>query len=128
MKILQYLSESYQDRLFLRGTPSLGLFPGDILRFNYSDGTERLGLVVKSKRAPNGKFLSSRNNLLLNIFLLEDISLPMLDVIVNTLYRDKNRCSYSNSPKILGAFFTRDSFRTFNLKKVSRIYKIEINR
>jgi len=106
-------------------TSFLGLKPGDLIFFDYQDGSSRLGLVVKSKRTSSGYFLSSKNNTLLNVFLLDSINNGIFDVMINTLYRDRNRCTYKNTPRILGALLG-NSFRTFNVHKITNILNFEI--
>ena len=128
VKILQEIIEIYGNAVKLRETSYLGLNPGDLVTFSYSDSEDRFGLVVRSDRAPGGQFLSTRNNLLFNIFLLREISQPMLDIIVSTLYKDRNRCSYKASNRILGSFFGKNSFRTFNISRASNLIKVDIRK
>ena len=123
--MLKELSLHFGDRMSITGTSYLGARPGDILLLNY-ERVQRLGLVVASKRTANGLFISTRKNTLLNMFLLDNVSTPMLDVIVNTLYRDRLRCTYLRAPRILGMFFAKDSFRTFNVSKASNFLRVNI--
>lgn len=115
------------NRIKFKGASHLGLLPGDIVAFIYADGTIRVGLVASSLRAPKGQFLSTRNNLLLNIFLLHNVSEPMIDIILKTLYLDRVRCTYKDTPKILGIFFPKNSFRTFNTAKIKNLQEILIS-
>ena len=112
-------------QVFIHETSFLGLKPGDLIFFDYQDGSSRLGLVVKSKRTTSGIFLSSKNNTLLNVFLLDSINNGIFDVMINILYKDRNRCSYLNTPKILGSLLG-NNFRTFNVAKITNILNFQI--
>ena len=107
-------------------TSFYGLRPGDLITFYY-DGIPRFGLVVRSRRTQSGYFLSTRNNTLLNVFQLESLSQGLFDAMVNNLYRNRVRCTYKNSPRILGAFLGA-GFRTFNVAKIQDIRTILINK
>jgi hypothetical protein len=115
----------YEDRLIVKETSYIGLRPGDLVMFNY-DGSSRTGLVVRSKRTSTGIFLSTQNNTLLNIFLVESITSGAFELMINNLYRDRIRCTYKNSPRILGAFLGKNNFRTFNVSKIRDLYTILI--
>lgn len=103
----------------------LGLNPGDIIWFNY-DGQGRAGLVVSSRRTNSGYFLSTRNNVLLNVFLIDSLSESMTQLMVNNLYKNENVCDY-HSKNIVGAFLGKDNFRTFNVSKVKNLTSVIIN-
>lgn len=107
-------------------TSFYGLRPGDLINFSY-DGIPRLGLVVRSRRTQSGYFLSTRNNTLLNVFQIESLSQGLFDTMVNNLYRNRVRCTYKNSPRILGAFLG-SGFRTFNVSKIQDIRTILIKK
>lgn len=103
-----------------------GIKPGDIVSFTYEQSS-RLGLVVKSQRTSTGYFLSTRNNTLLNVFLLDSISSGLFSLLVNNLYKDRVRCSYMDAPRILGAFLGKDNFRTFNVARIENLFSLLIN-
>lgn len=124
MEIEDYFVE-YLDQIVIKETSFFGLRPGDLITFVY-EGSSRIGLVVKSKRTSTGYFLSTQNNTLLNVFLLDSISPDMFDLMINTLYRNRIRCTYKNSPKILGAFLKDRNFRTFNVSKIHDLMTILI--
>jgi hypothetical protein len=97
------------------------LMAGDIVSFYYQ-GSERFGLIVKSRRSNwFGVFKSTRGNTLVNIFLLHSITNSDCRIIIKTLYRNRIRATYLNSPKILGAFLGKENFRTFNKSYISDI-------
>ncbi len=126
MDIEDYLVE-YSENLEIVETSFLGLKPGDLITFDYKDGSTRSGLVVRSKRTSSGYFLSSRNNTLLNIFLVESITSGMFDLMINNLYRNRLSCTYKHTPRILGAFLGKNNFRTFNIAGIQNIRQILIN-
>jgi len=111
----------------VRETSYLGLVAGDLIQLTYAGGSYRFGLVVASRRTSNGMFLSTQNNRLLNVVLLDTISEAMFSMMVNNLYRNQSACNYHNK-RIIGAFLGKDNFRTFNISKVTDILKIEIQR
>ena len=131
-KVTKKLQENVQNLLLdyegysIHETSFYGLRPGDLITFRY-DGIERFGLVVRSRRTQSGYFLSTRNNTLLNVFQLESLSSGLFESMVNNLYRNRVRCTYRNSPKILGAFLG-SGFRTFNVAKIQDIRTILIQK
>lgn len=116
----------FDDNLKVIETAVAGVMAGDVVSFNYQ-GSERLGLVVKSRRTDfSGSFKSTRGNTLLNVFLLNSITNADCRLIINTLYRNRIRSTYVNSPKILSAFLGKENFRTFNVGLIEdiRLYLI----
>lgn len=116
----------FDDNLKVVETAVAGVMAGDVVSFNYQ-GSERLGLVVKSRRTDfSGSFKSTRGNTLLNVFLLNSITNADCRLIINTLYRNRIRSTYVNSPKILSAFLGKENFRTFNVGLIAdiRLYLI----
>lgn len=110
----------------LTETSYLGLRPGDIIQITYA-GSIRYGLVVSSRRTPDGMFLSSRNNTLLNFVQAGTLSEAMFSLMVNNLYKNENACDY-NSPEIIGAFLGKRNFRTFNVAKIRNILKVNVEK
>ena len=107
----------------LRGVSYLALNPGDIIQFLYK-GYRRFGLVVSSRRASRGVFLSTQKNRLLNIVELGGLTEAMFSLMINNLYRNRVACSYSS--RILGTFLGKDNFKTFNIAKIAKILSYEI--
>lgn len=107
----------------LRSVSYLALNPGDIIQFLY-EGYRRFGLVVSSRRASRGVFLSTKNNRLLNIVELGGLTEAMFSLMINNLYRNRVACSYSS--RILGTFLGKDNFKTFNIAKIAKILSYEI--
>jgi len=105
-------------------TSYLGLRPGDLIQLTY-DKSFRYGMVVSSRRTTDGMFLSSRNNTLVNVVLVNSLSEAMFSLMVNNLYNNENACSYY-SPRIIGAFLGKSNFRTFNVAKMRDILKVVI--
>jgi len=110
--------------LTAKETSYLGLRPGDIIQFRYP--STRLGVVVASARTSSGIFLSPRNNLLMNVILLDRLSEGLFSVIVNNLYNNDYVSNYTNMPIITG-FTKSDSFRTFKVGSMSDIIKLDID-
>lgn len=124
MKLKDFTNQLQRDTILVRKS-FLGLNPGDIIWFSY-DGIGRAGLVVSSRRTNSGYFLSTRNNVLLNVFLLETLSDSMTELMVNNLYKNENVCDY-HSKNIVGAFLGKDNFRTFNVSRVKNLTSVIIN-
>lgn len=118
MVSLEEIMDEYNHSLIVKGVSKLSLLPGDILMINSEEYGSRLVLVVKSERTSTGQFISTRNNLLLNVFQLDLITLDMFKIVVNILYKNRTKCTYKNTPKILGAFLKETSFRTLNVRKI----------
>ena len=127
---------------FLIGTSYAGLEPGDIILFSYLKVTDpgsgkevvlppratptRLGIVVTSERTNTGHFLSTKNNILLNVFLLDTLSKSFYKVVVNTLYLDEKRCDYHKRPRLLKGYLKKENFRTLNTAYTRNIRKVII--
>lgn len=122
-------SEKIQEKLSTleykaRGKSYTGLNPGDLITFGYS-GSTRLGLVVSSRRASRGVFLSTQKNRLLNVVEVDGLTEAMFSLMVNNLYKNRTACNY-HSPRIIGAFLGKDNFKTFNIAKIANIVSYEI--
>ena len=96
--------------------------PGDIISFNYRSikkniVSSRLGLVVSSSRAKNGKRVSSKNNLIVNVI---DISsnLASFIPIYENFYKNIKNSSYETNKSALSSIFGLDRFRTFAVKNI----------
>ena len=120
----EYIAENEKE-FSINETSFYGLKPGDLITFDYEGKHRGFGLVVKSKRAPSGYFLSSSNNTLLNVFLLGAVNNGIFDVMINILYKDRSRCTYKGTPRILGSLLGRN-FRTFNVSKIINILNFTI--
>lgn len=146
-KVNDLLSPSEDDDIdvkanLLIGTSPIGLEPGDIIVFNYAkmkdpkSGREiivpsnlspvRIGIVVTSLRTSTGTFLSTRNNTLLNVFLLDSLTKSFYKVVVNTLYLEEKKCDYYTRPRLLEGFLKKSNFRTLNVTYVKNIRKVII--
>ena len=115
----------YEDRMTLHETSYLGLRPGDLTQFTYPGGA-RYGLIVSSRTTSSGLFLSTRNNVLLNVVLIESLTDSMFSLMINNLYKNRSACNYY-SPRIIGAFLGKSNFRTFNVAKMTDVMKVDIN-
>jgi hypothetical protein len=116
----------YEGYYNILSTSNLGLKPADIILFNYN-GSSRIGIVVASKRTSTGIFLSTRANTLLNVFLIDQLSSSLFKLVVDNLYNQEVRCTYSRAPKVLSSFLKKQNFRTFNTNEMVDTRKVIIN-
>lgn len=128
---MRELAQSVQEDLTgfdytVKETSYLGVRPGDLIQFDYN-GSNRFGLVVRSKRTGTGVFLSNRYNKLLNVVQMDSLSEAMFSLMVNNLYKNRSACSY-HSPNILSIFLGKQNFRTFNVSNVKNILSLEITK
>jgi hypothetical protein len=126
MKLGEFILEN-PGLVSFRKVSYFGLRPGDIIGFVYQDES-RFGIIVSSQRTSSGLFLSTQLNTLLNIFLLESLSEDKFRVVINSLYKNRSRCSYWGSPTILGAIFGKENFRTFDVSKIKHLHEIKIKK
>lgn len=139
-KKIEQLLFPYEGNYGIVSTSNLGLEPGDIILLTYlkqSDGTvlsnpklgvERMGIVVSSRRTGEGvTFASTRNNMLLNVFLIDSLSDSLFRAVVNTFYNREKRCDYHLRPQVLNSFLKKENFRTLNLRFVGNLKKVIVN-
>jgi hypothetical protein len=131
MRIDQYF-QPYYGRIAVRQVSPLSVRPGDLIMFDYPlPGTvatnpgKRLGLVLSSRRTSNGHFLSTQDNTLLNVLLMETVSAQMFDTMINILYKNRKYCNYW-SPVILGVFFGKESLRTFDISNIYTLMSFDV--
>ena len=125
--------QPYDGRIRVKRVAFLSLRPGDLVLHNYTYENKkgrivsgrRFGIVLSSKRTRNGHFLSTQNNTLLNLLLLESISEQLFTSVVNILYKNRKKCEYW-TPAILQAFFGKENLRTFDWAKTSNIISVDI--
>lgn len=139
-KKIEQLLFPYGGSYGLVSTSNLGLEPGDIILLtylkqddgtvisNHKSGVERMGIVVSSKRSGEGvTFPSTRNNMLLNVFLIDSLSDSLFKAVVTVLYAKEKRCDYHLRPRVLNSFLKQQNFRTLNLRFVGNLKKVIIN-
>lgn len=124
--LMELLSENYKVKLI--STSYLGVTAGDIVIANYG-GRERFGFIMSSARSgsPEGLFISSKFNQLLNFVSVETISNEDFLMIVDTMYKGKDlRPILSNFHYVQGSESPvtnennlKSEFRTFNISKIS---------
>ena len=100
--------------------------PGDVLQFSYL--SELVNVLVVSTDRGNGLFLSPRNNMLLSCFKLDDASEVVLNIILNSIYKDRRLANYYTIQKSLISILGIKSFRTYKLISIRGLKKIEIDR
>jgi len=124
---VENLLSDFNGKYYWLETSKLGLKPADIILFDY-EGSKRFGLIVSSSKAPLGMRLSTRLNVLLNVFLIDSLTDSMFFLTLDNLYGKESRCTYERAPTIISSFISKDRFRTFILKKASDIKKIIMSR
>ena len=126
------LNASLQENLFefnytYSETSFLGLKAGDLIQVTYN-GTVKYGLIVTSSKRPNPMFLSTQNNTLISVMLVNGLSEARFSLMIDNLYNNRTATVYRSSqgPTILSAFLGKDSFRTLNAFKMKDVLKINI--
>jgi hypothetical protein len=101
--------------------------PGDVLSFLYP-GSGRVFVFVVSVKRGAGVFYSNSGNLLLACFKLTSTSPQISSNVIKTLYKNRQFASYYTVSKGLKAIFGPNSFRTYNLKNVTDLNEISIDK
>lgn len=102
------------------------LKPGDIVTFSYERSlfNSRKFLVVSSKSAPDGKFMSTRGNYLICGYdLTNKETLPGLVMIFNSFYK-KRRSTYNRLKNTMNSVFGKNNYKTFNTSKMSSVFNL----
>lgn len=102
------------------------LKPGDIIIFSYDRSlfSSRRFLVVSTKSAPEGKFMSSRGNYLICGYdLTNKETLPGLVMIFNSFYK-KRRTTYNRLKNTMNSIFGKNNYKTFNTGKMSSVFNL----
>ena len=118
---------NHDDEAFITPVPRSYSFikPAQVLNFNYPESGVIWGLVVEVERGP-GIFVSTRGNKLVCVFKLTNSSPETVNFVLKTIYKDRRLATYSNVINGLSAIFGRNSFRTYNLSKMSSIMEVDI--
>lgn len=103
--------------------------PGDVYLFRYhlnpKGGTftrgQRVVLIVSNNRGPMGSFVSTRNNLLLSCFRLNEGEEKIGELLVENLYKNRDKCNYYKIKESLMAILGTDSYRTYKFN--SQLYE-----
>jgi hypothetical protein len=102
------------------------LKPGDMVTFSYGRSLfgSRKFLVVSTKAAPDGKFLSGRGNYLICGYdLTNKETLPGLVMIFNSFYK-KRRSTYTRLKNTMNSIFGKNNYKTFNTRKMSSVFNL----
>jgi hypothetical protein len=102
---------------FFSGSNILNVPPGEILRLSYQNSGEKVVLVTATDRAPEGNFISTRDNTLLCCFELNPSSLTF-KLVLKLFHKKEDRCHYKYMPKFLKFVFGLSAFKTLNLSKI----------
>lgn len=123
--------------------PNLAFRVGEVLGFSY-ENKEYIICVISTKKAPTGRYTSSRGNKLVTCVIL-DLNSAATQIILSAIYRKKKRSNYlqitdkfnqiedtlskyflekQKDNKINIHLFGKDNFRTFIINKVTSLRKI----
>lgn len=105
---------------FLNDSNIESLPPGEILKLVYQNSGIKTVLITSTDRAPNGNFISTRDNSLLCCFELNPKSLTF-KLVLELFHKKENRCQYKLMPKFLKFIFGLSAFKTLNLDKISNL-------
>lgn len=104
---------------------------GSILVFRYHLGlgpgskAQRVCLIVRCRRG-NGVY-EGRDGKLVSCFKLNGNSETVVDIIIENLYKKRRKSSYYGLIKAsLIALLGTDSYRTYKLRQMKSIYKVEL--
>tara|TARA_Y100000310_G_C20072559_1_gene530077 strand:- start:9 stop:527 length:519 start_codon:yes stop_codon:yes gene_type:complete len=132
-------------------TNSFNISPGDIVKFEYDDGGERIVLVVRRWGNTTGFYTSlGTGNRLMSCFKLsgeEVASLETTQLVLTELYNKKVKTTYDNIAgrkqvslynnkkgtlagklKSLNRLFGGDNYRTYKLLKMRHTSKINLKK
>lgn len=109
---------------------------GDVLRFSYRGQLVNVLVVSTKIWSKNGIFLSSRNNILLSCYKLDDVgedesdtaSSAILKKILTALYNNRGIAQYKYALAVIGDVVGEDNFKTYNLSMTGRITKITLDK
>jgi hypothetical protein len=112
-------------RVKLLPTSPMSLRPGDIIAFSYKGrfNARRL-LVVGTNKNPDARFKSTRDNLLLCSYEIEE-TLPKLVSVFSTFYNNRG-IRYEHLKNTMASVFGLKSYKTFNIGEMLNIYKIQV--
>jgi hypothetical protein len=82
--------------------------------------------VVSSSRTSNGRFVSSKKNILLNVVDITGESAPT-EVIFNFFYKNRLNSTYSEGSKVLSMILGKENFRTFKVTGIDNLTEILVN-
>jgi len=114
------------DKLELVAVSPQSLVPGDLVTFSYERNlfSSRKFLVVSTKAAPEGKFMSNRGNYLICGYDLTDReTLPGLIMIFNSFYK-RRRSTYNRLKNTMNSIFGKNNYKTFNTRKMSSVFNL----
>jgi hypothetical protein len=132
LKKIDHLDDKYRS---LISKSSGFISPGDILRFSYSGETVNVLVVSTKIWSKSGIFLSTKNNILLSCYKLNDVgeeegidaSSAILKKILLALYNNRGLAQYKDILAIIGDIAGDENFKTYNLIKTGRIFKITLD-
>lgn len=114
--------EKYNKKLIFKSVnlSPVSLIPGDIIKLTYVNSGRKTLLISSSDRAPDGNFVSTRDNTLVCCFEVNPASMSF-KVILKFFHNNKDRCNYYTMPRFLKYIFGLSAFKTLNINKMSYI-------
>lgn len=100
--------------------------PGDLLAFKYpkEDNHSRISLIVSCDRGLLGYFISTRGNMLISCFKIEQIG-SVTNEIIKNLYKNRSKASYHSIKRSLTTLLGTSAYRTYILNHMSELHAIE---
>jgi len=111
------------------------LIPGDIVYFRYvlrdKNGKwtrdERIALIVSCNRGPGGFFISTRNNMLLASFKLDNRDPEIVGFLLKSLYKNRRACNYYKIIDALSVILGKRDFRTYKVKSSYNVHEFTVD-
>lgn len=100
--------------------------PGDVLRFGYN--SELVNVLVVATKRGNGMFLSTKSNMLVSCFKLDESSESVLRILLRSIYKDRGLANYYIIQKSLKSILGKKNFRTYNVTSMSGLTRVEIDK
>lgn len=111
------------------------LKPGDVVYFRYTlkneEGMwtrgERIALIVSCNRGPGGFFISTRNNMLLSSFKLDNRDPEIAGFLLKSLYKNRRACNYYKVIDALSVILGKRDFRTYKVKNSYNVHEFSVD-
>jgi len=132
LKKIDHLDSKYRS---LVAKSSGYISSGDVLRFSYSGEVVNVLVVSTNIWSKDGIFLSKRNNILLSCYKLNTVgeeegliqSAAILKKILLAVYKNRGLAHYKDVLAIISEVAGENNFKTYNLMKTGRIFKITLD-
>ena len=104
--------------------------PGDVLMLTYpkSKGPpETVIVLVVSNKTGSGLFISTKKNILISCYRIDQSHTQVLEIILGALYKNRKSSSYSKIKSSLSTILGSSSYRTYKLNKVFDLQELVIH-